>query len=144
MQTESTRVSFWRRTLRTFRLANAFCECVGGGFAPVGSILKVQAAASRFDAAEDGFFGMSASNFRNPVVLAVAGVLLIGTVGGGYALLSRSDAASGVPALDRYVTPADFRWFYEIGMALGFRHVESGPLVRSSYHAWEQVQAAGV
>ena len=47
-------------------------------------------------------------------------------------------------ALDRYVTPAEFRWFYEIGMALGFRHVESGPLVRSSYHAWEQVQAAGV
>jgi lipoic acid synthetase len=45
-------------------------------------------------------------------------------------------------ALDRYVTPAEFRWFYEIGMALGFRHVESGPLVRSSYHAWEQVQAA--
>jgi lipoyl synthase len=46
--------------------------------------------------------------------------------------------------LDRYVTPAEFRWFYEMGMALGFRHVESGPLVRSSYHAWEQVQAAGV
>jgi hypothetical protein len=41
-------------------------------------------------------------------------------------------------ALDRYVTPAEFRWFYEIGMALGFRHVESGPLVRSSYHAWER------
>jgi lipoic acid synthetase len=47
-------------------------------------------------------------------------------------------------SLDRYVTPAEFRWFYEVGMALGFRHVESGPLVRSSYHAWEQVQAAGV
>jgi lipoic acid synthetase len=46
--------------------------------------------------------------------------------------------------LDRYVTPAEFRELYEIGMALGFRHVESGPLVRSSYHAWEQVQAAGV
>jgi lipoyl synthase len=29
-------------------------------------------------------------------------------------------------------------------MDMGFRHVESGPLVRSSYHAWEQVQAAGV
>jgi len=27
---------------------------------------------------------------------------------------------------------------------MGFRHVESGPLVRSSYHAWEQVVAAGV
>ena len=29
-------------------------------------------------------------------------------------------------------------------MTMGFKHVESGPLVRSSYHAWEQVQAAGV
>ena len=46
--------------------------------------------------------------------------------------------------LDRYVTPQEFRELYEIGMSLGFRHVESGPLVRSSYHAWEQVQAAGV
>ena len=46
--------------------------------------------------------------------------------------------------MDRYVTPAEFRQLYEIGMSLGFRHVESGPLVRSSYHAWEQVQAAGV
>lgn len=52
--------------------------------------------------------------------------------------------SDGHVALDRYVTPAEFRWFYEMGMALGFRHVEAGPLVRSSYHAWEQVQAAGV
>jgi lipoic acid synthetase len=47
-------------------------------------------------------------------------------------------------ALDRYYTPQEFRELYEIGMEMGFRHVESGPLVRSSYHAWEQVQAAGV
>jgi lipoic acid synthetase len=47
-------------------------------------------------------------------------------------------------ALDRYYTPEEFRHLYEIGMEMGFRHVESGPLVRSSYHAWEQVQAAGV
>ncbi|MGV3708485.1 MAG: lipoyl synthase [Gemmatimonas sp.] len=47
-------------------------------------------------------------------------------------------------ALDRYVTPEEFRYLYEVGMSMGFRHVESGPLVRSSYHAWEQVQAAGV
>jgi lipoyl synthase len=47
-------------------------------------------------------------------------------------------------ALDRYYTPAEFRNLYEVGMEMGFRHVESGPLVRSSYHAWEQVQAAGV
>jgi lipoic acid synthetase len=43
--------------------------------------------------------------------------------------------------LDRYVTPDEFRELREAGMAMGFRHVESGPLVRSSYHAWEQVQA---
>jgi lipoic acid synthetase len=46
--------------------------------------------------------------------------------------------------LDRYYTPQEFRELYQIGMEMGFRHVESGPLVRSSYHAWEQVQAAGV
>ena len=44
--------------------------------------------------------------------------------------------------IDRYVTPEEFRRMKEIGMAMGFKHVESGPLVRSSYHAWEQVQAA--
>ncbi|MBM4193030.1 MAG: lipoyl synthase [Gemmatimonadetes bacterium] len=47
-------------------------------------------------------------------------------------------------ALDRYVTPDEFRMFREEGLAMGYKHVESGPLVRSSYHAWEQVQAAGV
>ena len=47
-------------------------------------------------------------------------------------------------ALDRYYAPSEFRELYEKGMEMGFRHVESGPLVRSSYHAWEQVQAAGV
>ena len=52
--------------------------------------------------------------------------------------------SSGHIALDRYVTPDEFRMFREEGMQMGFRHVESGPLVRSSYHAWEQVQAAGV
>ena len=46
--------------------------------------------------------------------------------------------------LDRYVTPEEFADLKRVGMAMGFKHVESGPLVRSSYHAWEQVQAAGV
>jgi lipoic acid synthetase len=44
--------------------------------------------------------------------------------------------------IDRYVTPEEFRHMREVGMAMGFKHVESGPLVRSSYHAWEQVVAA--
>ena len=52
--------------------------------------------------------------------------------------------SDGHIALDRYVTPDEFAIFRERGLAMGFRHVESGPLVRSSYHAWEQVQAAGV
>jgi lipoic acid synthetase len=52
-------------------------------------------------------------------------------------------SADHIP-LDRYYTPDEFRRLREIGMGLGYRHVEAGPLVRSSYHAWEQVQAAGV
>ncbi|GAC1515071.1 MAG: lipoyl synthase [Gemmatimonadaceae bacterium] len=46
--------------------------------------------------------------------------------------------------LDRYYAPDEFQELRRVGMELGFRHVEAGPLVRSSYHAWEQVQAAGV
>jgi lipoic acid synthetase len=46
--------------------------------------------------------------------------------------------------LDRYYTPAEFAELRSIGLQMGFRHVEAGPLVRSSYHAWQQVQAAGV
>ncbi len=39
----------------------------------------------------------------------------------------------------RYVTPAEFAVLRTEAMKLGFRHVEAGPLVRSSYHAWEHV-----
>jgi lipoyl synthase len=45
--------------------------------------------------------------------------------------------------LDRYYAPDEFRELGRLGREMGFRHVESGPLVRSSYHAWEQVSAAG-
>ena len=41
--------------------------------------------------------------------------------------------------VERYVPPAEFAELKAAAMALGFRHVESGPLVRSSYHAWEHV-----
>ena len=44
-------------------------------------------------------------------------------------------------AIERYVTPAEFDELGEVARELGFRHVESGPLVRSSYHAWAHVQA---
>ena len=39
----------------------------------------------------------------------------------------------------RFYDPGDFALFKEEGMALGFAHVEAGPLVRSSYHAEQQV-----
>ena len=42
----------------------------------------------------------------------------------------------------QYYTPEQFAELKEIGKSLGFRHVESGPLVRSSYHAHEQVKQA--
>jgi lipoic acid synthetase len=37
--------------------------------------------------------------------------------------------------VERYVPPAEFLDFRKEGLSMGFRHVESGPLVRSSYHA---------
>src|SRR6266496_1064389 len=38
----------------------------------------------------------------------------------------------------RFYTPEEFHYLKEEALRLGFRHVESGPLVRSSYHAHEQ------
>ncbi len=43
--------------------------------------------------------------------------------------------------MDRYYRPEEFAEFKQIGAELGFKWVESGPLVRSSYHAAEQVRA---
>jgi lipoic acid synthetase len=43
--------------------------------------------------------------------------------------------------IDRYYHPDEFAEMREEGLALGFSHVESGPLVRSSYHAHEQSDA---
>jgi lipoyl synthase len=39
----------------------------------------------------------------------------------------------------KYYTPAEFATLRRLGLEMGFRHVQSGPLVRSSYHAAEQV-----
>jgi lipoic acid synthetase len=41
--------------------------------------------------------------------------------------------------VDRYLDPTEFADFKLAGEKLGFRHVESSPLVRSSYHAWSHV-----
>jgi len=42
----------------------------------------------------------------------------------------------------RFVHPDEFAEFKILGLGMGFRHVESGPLVRSSYHAFDQAQSA--
>ena len=41
--------------------------------------------------------------------------------------------------VERYVPPAEFQKLKDKAEQLGFRHVEAGPLVRSSYHAWSHV-----
>ena len=46
--------------------------------------------------------------------------------------------------IDRFYTPAEFDQLRETGEKMGFKHVASGPLVRSSYHADEQHDAANL
>ena len=50
-----------------------------------------------------------------------------------------SPSAQHVP-VERFVHPDEFVQWREFAVELGFRHVESGPLVRSSYHAADQVE----
>lgn len=45
--------------------------------------------------------------------------------------------------VERYVTPEEFARWREVGLRLGFKHVESSPLTRSSYHARQQTDGAG-
>jgi lipoic acid synthetase len=42
----------------------------------------------------------------------------------------------------RFYTPEEFHYMKEEALRFGFRHVQSGPLVRSSYHAHEQAEAS--
>ncbi len=44
--------------------------------------------------------------------------------------------------VERYLPPEEFAALGAEALALGFRHVEAGPLVRSSYHAWSHVPPA--
>jgi len=44
--------------------------------------------------------------------------------------------------IERYLHPDEFAEFKRLGEEMGFKHVEAGPLVRSSYHAFEQEESA--
>ncbi|HEV3038559.1 MAG TPA: lipoyl synthase [Candidatus Angelobacter sp.] len=46
--------------------------------------------------------------------------------------------------MTRYYTPEEFAFMKQEALKMGFRHVESGPLVRSSYHAHEQAESTGL
>jgi lipoic acid synthetase len=46
--------------------------------------------------------------------------------------------------MSRFYTPDEFAFLKHEALAMGFKHVESGPLVRSSYHAQEQAEATGL
>ncbi len=46
--------------------------------------------------------------------------------------------------MSRFYTPEEFAFLKREALAMGFRHVESGPLVRSSYHAQEQAESTGL
>ena len=46
--------------------------------------------------------------------------------------------------MTRYYTPDEFSFMKQEALKMGFRHVESGPLVRSSYHAHEQAESTGL
>ncbi len=46
--------------------------------------------------------------------------------------------------MSRFYTPDEFAFLKHEALALGFRHVEAGPLVRSSYHAQEQAESTGL
>jgi lipoic acid synthetase len=42
------------------------------------------------------------------------------------------------------VHPDEFAEYKHLGEQMSFKHVEAGPLVRSSYHAFEQEQSARI
>ncbi len=44
----------------------------------------------------------------------------------------------------RFYTPDEFGYLKQEALRFGFRHVESGPLVRSSYHAHEQAESTSL
>jgi lipoic acid synthetase len=54
---------------------------------------------------------------------------------GQYLRPSRNEAA-----VVRYLPPEEFAELREVALRFGFRHAVSGPLVRSSYHAWEAME----
>jgi lipoic acid synthetase len=94
---------------------------------------------------------------RSPATVTKSGVMVgLGETSDELVEVFRDLATRGVdiltvgqylrPSLDhlpisRFYAPEEFEYLKEEALRFGFRHVESGPLVRSSYHAHEQAEA---
>jgi lipoic acid synthetase len=78
---------------------------------------------------------------KKPEILEVMGEL-VGLAGVDILTIGQylQPTAAHLP-VERFYHPDEFRELARLGTQLGFRHVESGPLVRSSYHAANQVPA---
>ena len=83
---------------------------------------------------------------RSADIVCKTGIMLgLGETKDEVVATMRDIAAQGTNVLtmhlpiERYWTPDEFAQLRDIGMTLGYRHVESGPLVRSSYHAERHV-----
>ena len=72
-------------------------------------------------------------------VAVVFSAVTIATMLGMVLLAERGIRLVSLKPLERYVHPDEFAEMKQEGLELGFKHVESGPLVRSSYHARDQV-----
>lgn len=100
---------------------------------------------------------LSTAKKLDPEVLTKSGIMLgLGETLGEVEAVMRDLRAWGVDILtigqylqpskkhlpiERYYTPEEFAALQKYGLGIGFRWVESGPLVRSSYHAEQQVRA---
>ena len=77
---------------------------------------------------------------RDEVISAMGGIAAQGTH-----ILTLGQYLQPTPEhlpVERFLHPDEFAEFKRLGEEMGIKHVESGPLVRSSYHAFEQEEAA--
>ena len=95
--------------------------------------------------AADGFEQVELTKPRTALNEAGATTTVISFESGTIQGMNHSDKGDTVP-VDQILTkakPEEFDALADYGQKLGFEHVASGPLVRSSYHADQMAHAAG-
>ena len=113
-----------------------------GAFGGALSAFAGTAAQSQADRSANGHQERSHDRYRRGLRRAIAGLSRLAACGvdiltvGQYLAPSRNHLP-----VKRMYTPQEFRLLRDEALKMGFRHVESGPLVRSSYHAHEQAES---